>query len=148
MDSDKTLTVFRAHKFLNNRSTILKLLPPTEGASILHLKRAALATLIDKLAHIHKPQLPLFEEFGWIAKDVTTFVPVTTSENAWPEEMARSISCTCAKGCGNRCSCVKKDVPCYIGCRCTGSQAKCSHVRHLAEIGDLSGDGSDSSHDD
>jgi len=37
---------------------MLKLLPPTETVYLLHLQRAALATTIDKTAHVAKPQLP------------------------------------------------------------------------------------------
>ena len=55
---DCDLAKLRAHKFLTNRSTMLKLLPPTEDAYLLHLQRAALATIIDKTAHVAKPQFP------------------------------------------------------------------------------------------
>jgi hypothetical protein len=40
---DFDLAKLRVFKFLNNRSTLLKLLPRTENAFGLHLKRAALA---------------------------------------------------------------------------------------------------------
>ena len=39
---------------------MLQLLPPIEDAYLLHLQRAALATIIDKTAHVAKPQLPPF----------------------------------------------------------------------------------------
>lgn len=45
----------RVYKFLNNKSMLLKLLPPTEDAFIQHLRRAALATVLDKTAHNSKP---------------------------------------------------------------------------------------------
>ena len=48
---DFDLGKLRVYKFLNNRSTLLKLLPLTENAFDLHLRRAALATMIDKSAH-------------------------------------------------------------------------------------------------
>ena len=43
---DCDLAKLRAYKFLNSRSTMLKLLPPTEDAYLLHLQRAALATTV------------------------------------------------------------------------------------------------------
>lgn len=47
---ESNLVKLRAYKFLNNRSTLLKLLPPTEDAFLLHLKWAGLATITDKNA--------------------------------------------------------------------------------------------------
>jgi len=59
-DFDRSnLANVRVYKFLNNKSTLLNLLPPTEDAFLQHLKRAALATLIDKSLHISKPSLTL-----------------------------------------------------------------------------------------
>jgi len=55
---DCDLAKLRAHKFLNNMSTMLKLLPPTEDAYLLHLQHAALATIID--CTCCQPQLPHF----------------------------------------------------------------------------------------
>jgi len=54
----------RVHKFLNNKCTLLKLLPPTEDAFLLHVKRAALATLMDKTSHIARPELGPYEDYG------------------------------------------------------------------------------------
>ena len=67
--ADSDLGKLRTYKFLNNRSTLLKLLPPTEDAFLLHLKRAALATIIDKNAHIAKPRIPSCTDFGWSLND-------------------------------------------------------------------------------
>ena len=117
----------RAYKFLNNKSTLLKLLPPTENAFLLHLKQAALATLIDKSAHIAKPQIPSFTEFGW-SLDKGNLVPLPSTQPAWPVSMKKAISCGCVKGCQRNCSCAKKAVPCYIGCRCQGLATKCSRI--------------------
>lgn len=61
---DSDLGTLRAYKLLNNKSTLLKLLPPTENAFLFHLKRAALATIIDKNADIAKPEIPPFRNFG------------------------------------------------------------------------------------
>ena len=50
-NSCTTIEVIRAHKFLRNKSTLLKLLPPTD-AFIQHIQRDALATVIDKQSHV------------------------------------------------------------------------------------------------
>jgi len=63
---------------------MLKLLPPTEDAYLLHLQRAALATIIDKTAHVVKPQLPPFVDYGWALED-GKLVPVQSTQPAWPD---------------------------------------------------------------
>ena len=55
------LDELRVHKFLNNKFTLLKLLPP---AFLLTVKRAALATLMDKTSHISRPELWPYEDYG------------------------------------------------------------------------------------
>lgn len=87
---DFDLAKLRVYKFLNNRSTLLKLVPPTEKAFDLHLKRAALATIIDKNAHIAKPDIPSFTEYGWILSDGNA-VPCPSTEPAWPMSMEKAI---------------------------------------------------------
>ena len=62
------LSSLRAHNFLNSKSTLLKLLPPTEDAFLQHVKRAAYATILDKCAHVPKPVIPSFESYGWALK--------------------------------------------------------------------------------
>ena len=54
----------RVFTFLNNKSTLLKLLPPTESAYEHHLKPAALATAIDMIAHICKPNVEHVKTMG------------------------------------------------------------------------------------
>ena len=56
----------QVHTFPNNKSTLLKLLAPTESAYEQYLKRAALATSIDKSAHINfcKPSVEPCEDYG------------------------------------------------------------------------------------
>ncbi|KAK1901168.1 Maltose/maltodextrin import ATP-binding protein MalK [Dissostichus eleginoides] len=116
----------RAYKFLNNKLTLLKLLPPTENAFLLHLKRAALATITDKNAHIAKPEIPPCTEFGW-SLDNGHVVPVPSTKPAWPVSMNKTISCGCLKGCH------KKAVPCYIRCCCQGRATKCRRI-HTATL--------------
>ena len=63
---------------------MLKLLPPTEHTVLLHLQRAALATIIDKTAHGAKPQIPPFVDYGWALED-GKLVPVLSTQPAWPQ---------------------------------------------------------------
>ena len=70
-----SLSDARANKFLTNKATLLKLLPPTENVFVLHLKRAIYATIIDKTAHIAKPNYLDIEDYGWALKD-EILVPV------------------------------------------------------------------------
>ena len=123
-----------AYKFLNNKSTLLKLLPPTEDAFLLHTRRAALATLIDKTAHVAKPASPPYEEYGWVL-DNGTPVPVASTQPACPQQMTNTVSCGCTKGCNRNCSCAKNNIPCYISCRCQGSSKKCSRAMFAARFG-------------
>lgn len=95
---DSDLEKLRAYKFLNNKSTLLKLLPPTEDAFLLHLNRAAHATIIDKNAHIAKPNIPSCTEFGWSLTDGKP-IPVPSTQQAWPESMEKTLSCGCVRGC-------------------------------------------------
>ena len=100
------ISSLRAHKFLSSKSTVLKLLPPTEDAFIQHLKRASLATIVDKQAHRARPKVP-------------------TPQPPWPEHMSKSLSCSCNRNC----SCARRSISCYIGCNCTGSPGKCSRTK-------------------
>lgn len=116
MDADfegSDLEKLRVHKFLNNKSMLFNLLPPTEYAFVLHVKWSALATLIDKTAHIAKRDLGAYEDYGWEVVD-GNLVPVPSTQPAWPEQMTKTISCR--KGCNTNCSCSTKGIPCYIGC--------------------------------
>ena len=80
------LAQVRATKFLNNKSVMLKMLPATEGGFLQHVLRSALAVLIDKRAHVARPDIPPYDEFGWILKG-GTFVPVMSLTPLWPVQI-------------------------------------------------------------
>ena len=126
--SESSLSKLRAFKFLNNKSTLLKLLPPTDDAFMQHLKRAALATIIDKSAHNPKPKDICIEDYGWTLVDDNP-VPVMATLPPWPEQMNTAVCCKCTKGCKRNCSCAKNGITCYVGCRCGGSVDKCSRIQ-------------------
>lgn len=125
--SDTSLSKLRVFKFLNNKSTLLKLLPPSDGAFLQHLRRAALATITDKTAHIPQPTAVSIEDYGWALMD-GTHVPVMSTQPAWPLQMKTAVSCKCTKGCKRNCSCAKNCIPCYVGCRCGGLVDRCSRA--------------------
>jgi len=127
---DGELSKLRVSKFLNNKSTLLKLLPPTEDAFIQHLRRAALATILDKSAHIPTPPNLDLADFGWTLDSATgKLSPIRSTQPPWPQQMTQTLSCKCTKGCNRNCSCNKRNIPCYIGCHCQGSTSKCSRAR-------------------
>lgn len=130
--SDTSLDAMRAYKFLNNRSTLLKLLPPTEDALLQHVRRAALATLTAKTSHIPNPTAVAVSEYGWSLVDNKP-VPVMSTQPAWPQEMKNAVSCRCNKGCTRNCSCTKNNIQCYVGCRCGGSVNRCRRAHPQCE---------------
>ena len=73
----------RLNKFLNNKSTVLKLLPPPEDAFIQHVKRAALATLVDKVAHVAKPEVGTVTNYGWSFTDGKLECMKGCNRNGW-----------------------------------------------------------------
>ncbi len=105
----------------NNKLTLLKLLPPTEYPFLLHVKRAALATILDKTAHVPQPNMEPFTNFGWLLVE-NKVVPVPSILPAWPDQMSKNSSCGSLTGCNRN----KKGFPCYIGSRCQGSERYCS----------------------
>ena len=112
-----------------------------------HLKRSALATTIDKIAHIAESIYPSLDDFSWTVND-ENWVPIQTTEPLWPNEKTQSVSCKCKKGCKMNCSCGKKNVPCYIGCQWTGSVDKCSRAEILSQIESDESDEHDTSDED
>ena len=74
----------RVYVFLNNKSTLLKLLQPTDTAYEQHRNRAALATAIDKNAHICKPNVEPCEGYGCTV-DNGYLMPVQSTRQTWPQ---------------------------------------------------------------
>ncbi len=139
-DDFDDIASLRAHKFLRYKSAAtLKLLPPTEDSFRQHVKRCALATIIDKRAHVAQPALPPYTNFGWsIENTEQTLQPVQSTANIWPEQMSQSLSCNCKTGClSKRCSCSRRGVRCYIGCHCTGTREKCARFQDTASDSDV-----------
>ena len=61
-------------------------------------------------------------------------MPVTSTAPAWPESMTKTIACGCNKGCKKICSCMKKNVSCYIGCRCQEPVENCSRIQNAEAV--------------
>ena len=111
---------------------LLKVLPPTVGVYMQHLKRAAYATMVDRSSHEQHPTVPNPEEFGWI-KDDSVMIPRMTCDNLWPANLEKRVSCKCKKECKRNCSCRKKGVSCYLACRCKGGE-DCTHTQAHNEM--------------
>ena len=125
----KDLAELRGHKFLKNKDTNLKKLPPTEDSFLLHLKRAAFATIIDKTAYIAQPELPRPHDYGWTFPG-ERLTPLAMEKSPWPADAARGISCSCQKGCQKNCGCAAVNASCYIGCLCRGHRDTCCRTRY------------------
>lgn len=115
--TDDILNRLRAHKFLSNKSTLLKLLPPTEDTFLLHPKRGR--SCVNFLIHIAKPDTPASKEFG-CSVDNGKAAPIPSTKPAWPVSMNKTIPCGCAKS-----------------CRCQGLASKYSRLNTL-EFSDTS----------
>jgi hypothetical protein len=139
VDQDLSIAEMRTQKFLNSRSSLLRIIPPTGPSFEQHVYRAAYATLVDKSAHIQQPDLPPFTRYGWKLEEGVA-LPVTTTHPQWPDKMDMKMGCQCVKGCKVNCSCRKRGIACYIACKCTGSIEKCSHARIMAALHDASDD--------
>ena len=132
-----SLAEVHAHRFLNNVSSLLKLLPPAEGVFKNHLIRALMAKIIDKTSHIAKPPVLKIEHFGWELLG-GVIRPSITSDSLYPMQISETISCKCKKGCtGIRCQCRVKNRPCYIGCGCTGTIDNCSRAVPLDVVEEM-----------
>ena len=62
---------------------------------------------------------------------------VLTNEPLWPQEMTKSVSCGCTKGCTGNCLCAKMDLQCYatyVGCRCIGLPEIFSRAMCMAQV--------------
>ena len=113
----------------------------TECAYEQHIKRAALATAIDKSAHICNSNVEPREDYGWTV-DNGYLMPVQSTHQALPQEMKHTIPCGCTKGCSRNCSCAKKNIACTLGCRCQGSK-KCGRARYTDAFDNISDSDSD-----
>ena len=75
---------------MNNKSTLLKLLPPTEDVFFLHLRRVVLVTVIDKSGHVYKHITSPYEQYGWVL-DNSKLIPVASTQPACPQQMTETI---------------------------------------------------------
>ena len=75
--------------------------------------RAALATAIDKNAHICMPNVEPCEDYGWTV-DNGYLMPVQSMRQAWPQQMMHTISCGCTEGCSSNCSGACEEEHCLL----------------------------------
>ena len=93
-----SLAEVRAHRFLNNVTSLLKVLLPTEGVFKNHFMRSIFATTVNKASHIVKLPGLRIEHFACELLD-GVIRPSITSESLCPTQMSEIISCKCKKGC-------------------------------------------------
>ena len=81
---------------------------------------------------------------GWTLESVTgKIIPICSTQPPWPQQFTKTLSCRCKKDCSRNCSCNKRSIPCYIGCRCQGSMSKCSRAQCNAALVNSSDSDSD-----
>jgi len=76
------------------------------------------------------PLIPASSTDPAVLKEDGKPVPIPSTQPAWPASMNKTISCGCVKDC----SCVKKAIPCYIGCHCQGLATKCSRTQYTTTL--------------
>ena len=50
------------------------------------------------------------------------------------ETITQAVACGCTKRCNRNCSCARKNVAYYVGCRCQGSDTKYSELNTLKHL--------------
>lgn len=130
-NENDTLADLRMRKFLVGKSGLLLNLPPTDDSLEQHVKRAALATIISKSAHIPKPGSIDVTSYGWLLHGNNMIKPVYMTKNAFPANLETCVKCMCKRRCAGNCACSKNNVPCYGGCYCQGKSPTCSRAVYL-----------------
>lgn len=97
-------------------------MPPTEHAFLLYLQHDTLATIIAKTAHAAKPQLSTVLDYGWAPENGKTSSSPINSASPATDNNTQATACDSIKGCS-------RNEACYIGCRCQGSDNKCSQIK-------------------
>ena len=94
-------------------------LPPTLPTFFLHILRCNFVTMRDKSYTNAHPTLPPLTETGWEIVD-GTIVPMRCLSPPAPKAVLELVKCGCdpVKGCKNKCSCVKNNLPCTPLCKC------------------------------
>ena len=124
----------QVYTFPNNKSTLLKVLPPTESAYEQHLRRAVLTC---------KPNVEPREDFGWTV-DNGYLIPVQLTRQSWPQQIIHTISIVAIAETAH----VRRrtlPVGLYLGCRSQGSN-KCGRARYTTAFDSRSDSDNDNEH--
>ncbi|XP_072153362.1 uncharacterized protein [Bemisia tabaci] len=92
----------------------LQTLPPTSDACKQHFLRVYYQVQLWRGRKLNP------KEWGWKSSELG-LLPVPMLNPPAPQELLQIISCTCSKGCSNRCSCKRAGLPCSDIClHCSG----------------------------
>ena len=92
-------------------------IPPTQGALLQHVKRAAyIGGYVWSSSLLPIMDLPPIEEFGW-NDDATPYWSDLPQASKGLREL---IKCNCLKGCTGNCKCKRATLPCTELCKCKG----------------------------
>jgi hypothetical protein len=121
-----SLNTLRQHMFASSNLD-LRMLPPTDDAFNLHVKRALYQLALYKTAYMSHPNLPPPTEFGRVVIN-GRLCPVLMTIPAKPE-IQQAPSCKCKTSrCLKNCSCLKANVPCCVRCSCLGRTPTCGRI--------------------
>jgi len=115
------VTVNEARKYMfSYQSKQIERIPPTHGALVQHLLRAAFqGGHVWGQMLLKDPPLPPPSEWGWIKDDGTWYPKWTTLPEA-SKACRELIKCNCKASCRGRCKCFKANLPCTQLCYCSG----------------------------
>ena len=120
--SKMTVNSLRKHLF-TKKGKPMEGLPPTEGALLQHTKRATYQSGFCWNRSLQAQQnLPSPGEWGWLADDDDCkWKPLWSDLPDVAKCLPELLKCSCKKGCGKRCKCLKANTRCTTLCACDGA---------------------------
>lgn len=105
---------FNKYVGLTNNKVILSKLPPSSAAARQHSMRTFHQVQLWRGNALNS------ENWGWKKND-NILSPIYTTKSPAPQSILKLVSCSCKKGCGKRCGCVKARLRCSTMCKyCQG----------------------------
>lgn len=103
-------------------------IPPSHGAIVQHIKRAALqAGHVWSQSLVKEPEVPDPSDWGWTrACDTGPWQPLWTLLPEATKACRELTKCSCKTGCrkSRGCGCARKDLKCTALCHCSGECAQ------------------------
>ena len=114
------------NNLFTSKGRSLETIPPTQGALIQHIKRAAYqAGHIWGQSLISRPEETSPNDWGWERDAKGDWHPLWSRLPEAGKFCQELLRCGCKKGCKQNCKCCKAGLKCTALCSCHG---ECSHV--------------------